>query len=1219
MMGKPTMRMVIAILALVCILMAPYSLFNIFQPSEQKDPRDALEFDPVPKYDPDGDLLEDIVEASTTLTDPVQVDSDMDGLSDFIENEYWNRVHDRQDTLPQGTLDLLAQTRTGQLTNPRAALLPTADLDGDGLINIRDPDSDGDTIDDGWEVINGQLPYEPVDTTTKEGRDTLRSYHWGGETEFIDQDGDGMDDQWEELAFLNSSDPTDANDDPDGDGLSNLLEFLMAEDVNGAVTGICYDPNYAVLLSDYKVRRYMLNYLYKYLDEDRVDQRGRSTNEAYLDLFTDITDLAELAATYRTLNQTSSAFITRALQLMDEYQSTVRAVDAVRNDDPVFYVYPPEQARYWRMRSYERIDEPLIRGKTNSFEDGEIWEEALYDLSYVDRNDNVFIHEETFFQESIYYPVFGSDSNPNIDTYEYLGVLESNTTCRITMASPTEGLIPTAALTPDHRLTQPRGHVVDSNSYAYPFDDDLMVHHWQYDLRPTTPVRQYELNMVNAHLDLATIESFGLSSRGYSMTEGPITDYLDTIPNYSPAASNFDNLMAIQRHLIKTNFRDFPYPMSSTNMSTLDYSIAAILVLREAGIDCKLTTGFGPGTIENGVRVVRASQARAWVEVGVYQLGYIPFEFSPTEIHPMGMEFPAPTYDGFDPYMVRYDPATDAHLMGEAAALARRIEYGSIYDHLADSDIHDHDLDGIMNSEDADDDNDGLIDIEERDRGSNQFSPDTDGDGLDDKEEVERLLVLTNGDSDGDGVLDGQQPTAPPQNYLTMLPDNSDRDGDGIPNSLEATLFPSIRSPAFEPDVDADGLPDGHERLLGLDYYDADSDSDGLKDGAELSWGRSYPLQTDSDGDGLKDGTEVVFGSMPNTPDTDGDGLSDTEEILRHIETKPITSAYEVDTNRNMVPDSDEFFFSKNKTYNAHIPVPLPKVTYEDQENRTEDTNTSFLGNLSKIKVPSVRRTVIGILAIAGVLLLAAIVFTLIRNKRRDDFKELLDIIDTTTKKLYDTESPEGVRAAIIEAYRRMGLLLETKGYKREDAETVREFEDALQAYLPIKTNSITKLTDLFEEARYSDHELDPKMRDKAIKALERLRKDIEKLSDEDLQVQKKVERAFTKKHEISEDEVERRLKEVSDRYFLEASAEYAQDKIISDFHDDMKRYQKMVGAVVDEEDSVDYSYTKVVNIEGPEPMGEDTLRILNEDPVVATEEGMPKIWRPPELGGEEE
>ena len=39
-----------------------------------------------------------------------------------------------------------------------------------------------------------------------------------------------MDDDWERAHGLNPNDPSDANDDPDHDGLTNLQEFILGTD-----------------------------------------------------------------------------------------------------------------------------------------------------------------------------------------------------------------------------------------------------------------------------------------------------------------------------------------------------------------------------------------------------------------------------------------------------------------------------------------------------------------------------------------------------------------------------------------------------------------------------------------------------------------------------------------------------------------------------------------------------------------------------------------------------------------------------------------------------------------------------------------------------------------------------------------------------------------------------------------------------------------------------
>ena len=96
----------------------------------------------------------------------------------------------------------------------------------------------------------------------------------------------------------------------------------------------------------------------------------------------------------------------------------------------------------------------------------------------------------------------------------------------------------------------------------------------------------------------------------------------------------------------------------------------------------------------------------------------------------------------------------------------------------------DFDADGLCDSGDPDDDNDGLSDVDEAIFGTDPFNPDSDGDGSFDGTEVD--IAEGSGcpdpmefDSDGDTISDGDEVAAGSD------PCNSDTDGDGVPDNID--------------------------------------------------------------------------------------------------------------------------------------------------------------------------------------------------------------------------------------------------------------------------------------------------------------------------------------------------------------------------------------------------------------------------------------------------
>jgi len=85
---------------------------------------------------------------------------------------------------------------------------------------------------------------------------------------------------------------------------------------------------------------------------------------------------------------------------------------------------------------------------------------------------------------------------------------------------------------------------------------------------------------------------------------------------------------------------------------------------------------------------------------------------------------------------------------------------------------------------------------------------------------------------------------------------------------------------------------------------------------------------------------------------------------------------------------------------------------------------------------------------------------------------------------LDDLRSDPDLRRAIIAAYARMEAALAVAGTPRRPAEAPLEYLERALLSLDTSADSVRRLTDLFEWARFSHHEPEPSMRDDAVDAL---------------------------------------------------------------------------------------------------------------------------------------
>ncbi|MHA1825297.1 MAG: hypothetical protein ACTSUA_01430, partial [Candidatus Heimdallarchaeota archaeon] len=149
------------------------------------------------------------------------------------------------------------------------------DYDSDGLTNIQEmnlgtkpkvADTDGDSIPDGWEHINGLDPLDSSDAELDydlDGLTNAKEYIANTDPNDADTDDDGMGDKWE---VDNGTDPLvdDADADPDEDTLTNIEEMAIGTDP------LDPDTDRDTLLDGVEVHTYGTNPLDPDTDHDGV-------------------------------------------------------------------------------------------------------------------------------------------------------------------------------------------------------------------------------------------------------------------------------------------------------------------------------------------------------------------------------------------------------------------------------------------------------------------------------------------------------------------------------------------------------------------------------------------------------------------------------------------------------------------------------------------------------------------------------------------------------------------------------------------------------------------------------------------------------------------------------------------------------------------------------------------------------------------------------------
>jgi Domain of unknown function (DUF4129) len=132
--------------------------------------------------------------------------------------------------------------------------------------------------------------------------------------------------------------------------------------------------------------------------------------------------------------------------------------------------------------------------------------------------------------------------------------------------------------------------------------------------------------------------------------------------------------------------------------------------------------------------------------------------------------------------------------------------------------------------------------------------------------------------------------------------------------------------------------------------------------------------------------------------------------------------------------------------------------------------------------------------AIGGGLVVAAVIVLARRRRELDVEEESVedDLAAVVSDTIDDLRREADPRRAVIAAYARMERVLGQHGQPRRPSEAPFEYLARILLALRVQAGAVGELTELFERAKFSTHEIDHDMKERAIVALISVRDDLQ-------------------------------------------------------------------------------------------------------------------------------
>lgn len=155
-----------------------------------------------------------------------------------------------------------------------------------------------------------------------------------------------------------------------------------------------------------------------------------------------------------------------------------------------------------------------------------------------------------------------------------------------------------------------------------------------------------------------------------------------------------------------------------------------------------------------------------------------------------------------------------------------------------------------------------------------------------------------------------------------------------------------------------------------------------------------------------------------------------------------------------------------------------------------EEAETSYEPTVSWIPL-----VVVAVLVVAAVMAYVVAERRSSRGRRSEHelAEQLAHVLDDT---LDDLRAEADPRRAIVAAYARLERVLAANGAPRLASETADEYLPRVLHDLDIDPVAIGRLADLYREAKFSQHEVGPAMKEQAIGALEHVRDELRRIRE---------------------------------------------------------------------------------------------------------------------------